>query len=320
MKLFKKILYVAESSVPQESCLARAVSLAQNNQASLTVIDVMPPVTTGIDLSPGGPISSRLQPALVEEHRKAMQSLTEKHRQELDIQVEVAVGIEFLEVIYAVLRNGYDLVIKAAENPSWIDRLFGSNDMHLLRKCPCPVWLMKSGEKTNYECIVAAIDYDPVDPGKLEAGLNQQILELSTSLALSDFAELHLVHAWDVPEAEFVRLWVDKPDESVDSLIEGEKQRQQNGMSGIQDKLQAMLGQESYDHLAPRAHLVKGNPSEAIPKLASQLNADLVVMGTIMRTGIPGLIIGNTSEAILDQLKCSVLAVKPPGFVSPVTV
>jgi nucleotide-binding universal stress UspA family protein len=43
-------------------------------------------------------------------------------------------------------------------------------------------------------------------------------------------------------------------------------------------------------------------------------------MGTLGRTGISGLIIGNTAEAILDQLTCSVLAIKPPGFISPVTV
>jgi len=30
------------------------------------------------------------------------------------------------------------------------------------------------------------------------------------------------------------------------------------------------------------------------------------------------LIIGNTAEAILEEIQCSVLALKPAGFVSPV--
>lgn len=46
--------------------------------------------------------------------------------------------------------------------------------------------------------------------------------------------------------------------------------------------------------------------------------ADLVVMGTVARTGVAGLIIGNTAEAILEQVNCSVLAIKPAGFKSPV--
>jgi len=52
--------------------------------------------------------------------------------------------------------------------------------------------------------------------------------------------------------------------------------------------------------------------------MARQLDADLVVMGTVGRSGIAGLFIGNTAEMVLEQVQCSVLAIKPPGFVSPV--
>jgi nucleotide-binding universal stress UspA family protein len=57
---------------------------------------------------------------------------------------------------------------------------------------------------------------------------------------------------------------------------------------------------------------------KVIPKIAKKLQTDLVVMGTVARTGIAGLIIGNAAEAILEQLSCSVLAIKPPGFETPV--
>jgi nucleotide-binding universal stress UspA family protein len=43
-------------------------------------------------------------------------------------------------------------------------------------------------------------------------------------------------------------------------------------------------------------------------------------MGTIARTGVSGLVMGNTAETILDQITCSVLAVKPANFVSSVTL
>ncbi len=52
--------------------------------------------------------------------------------------------------------------------------------------------------------------------------------------------------------------------------------------------------------------------------MALELKADIVVMGTVARTGISGFIIGNTAEAILSQIECSVVAVKPSGFVTPV--
>lgn len=57
-----------------------------------------------------------------------------------------------------------------------------------------------------------------------------------------------------------------------------------------------------------------------MPQLIKDLGAELVVMGTVGRTGIPGFIIGNTAETILNQIECSVLAVKPDGFVTPVTL
>jgi nucleotide-binding universal stress UspA family protein len=57
-----------------------------------------------------------------------------------------------------------------------------------------------------------------------------------------------------------------------------------------------------------------------IPELIKEQDIDLIVMGTVARTGLPGMIMGNTAEAVLDRVKCAVLAIKPDGFISPVTV
>ena len=64
----------------------------------------------------------------------------------------------------------------------------------------------------------------------------------------------------------------------------------------------------------------KGSARKEIPELARRLQVDCIVMGTVARTGVPGFFMGNTAETILDQLECSVLAIKPPGFVTPVTL
>jgi len=318
MKRFKNILYVAEKSITQDTNIARAVSLAQNNQAQLTIVDVVPEQTADYVMPPGVPVSADITAAMVSERRKALESLAAPYTGRLAFEIEILVGIKFLEVIRAVLRNDYDLVIKAAENPDWIDRLFGSDDMHLLRKCPCPVWLMKPPEKVKYERIVAAVDFDPEDSDSDELALNRQILDLAGSLALSDFAELHLVHAWDAPGAGFVRVWVDDPDIAEMNIIECERTRHTKGMNTLTRKLRERVGAGAYEYLSPKTHLPRGEARKAIPSLVTALKADLVVMGTVARTGIPGFIIGNTAEAIFDQLQCSVLAIKPPGFVTPV--
>ena len=71
----------------------------------------------------------------------------------------------------------------------------------------------------------------------------------------------------------------------------------------------------------PTVIAYSGDPiaaSKVAADFAKTHDIDLIVMGTIARTGIPGLFIGNTAESILQRVDCSVLAVKPDGFVSPV--
>jgi nucleotide-binding universal stress UspA family protein len=65
-------------------------------------------------------------------------------------------------------------------------------------------------------------------------------------------------------------------------------------------------------------HFIKGDAANVIPQLAYEQHMELIVMGTVGRTGLPGLIIGNTAEEILSQADCSVLTVKPEGFKTPV--
>jgi len=322
MKHFKNILYLNEPTVDQASAVARAVSLAENNQADLTIVDVIPTeiVTAGIGLPPGGPISKGLQAAIESDHRKKLEYLKQPFSERLQIRLDVLVGKTYLETIRAVLKNGYDLLIKPAESPDWTHCLFGSDDLHLLRKCPCPVWLMKPPEKTNYSSILAAVDFDLSSPFPTEHDLNRQILELAASQALSDFASLNIVHACEDP-AEKIKVFQDKVSpEGFNKYFETERERHRNELSLLVEKLREWIGKDAYDYLSPGVHLPKGPAKKVIAPYAAVLGADLVVMGTVIRTGIPGVIIGSTSEAIINQITCSVLAIKPPGFKTPVKV
>ena len=318
VKSFKNILYITAPGMTCEPTLERAVALAENNLASLTVVDVLMPVRRGMGGRDGIPDSASMQAAIKTERQRTLGALIEPYREGLDIQHDVLIGTGFLQVIQTVLRNQHDLVIKPAEDPRFLERIFGSDDMQLLRQCPCPVWLMKPAEKLSYDNIVVALDFDTFAPESAAQDLNREIIELCSSLAIAEFADLHLVHAWDVPEAGFVQLWVDNPQAAALAMTQAERAQRSEGMDRLRQILQQNLGAEAYDYLAPSFHLRQGSAVDVIPALANELRADLVVMGTVARSGIPGLIIGNTAEAILDQLNCSVLTIKPPGFESPV--
>lgn len=324
MKRFKDILCVVDPEEACESVLERAVALAESNQASLTLVDVVPRVIAGIGMLEGGPISDHLQSKLVTEHRLGLGSLIEPHRQRIDIKIKVLIGTPFLEIVREVLRNGHDLVIKIPETQDWLDRLFGSDDMHLLRKSPCPVWLVKPEAPKAYRRILAAVDVDdrylPAEL-KIQHMLNRQILELAGSLALSEFAELHVAHAWDaIGESAMRGVFMYEPEEKILAYVEHVRRQHEANLDDLLQEVTLHLGQDTVDYLKPRKHLVKGWARKEIPALAKHIEADLIVMGTVARTGVPGFIMGNTAETILNQIDCSVLAIKPPGFVTPVTL
>jgi len=67
-----------------------------------------------------------------------------------------------------------------------------------------------------------------------------------------------------------------------------------------------------------RVHHLRGDADKTIPKHVEEMGVDVLIMGTVARTGIPGFIIGNTAENIVQKLSCSLLAMKPNGFISPI--
>ena len=69
-----------------------------------------------------------------------------------------------------------------------------------------------------------------------------------------------------------------------------------------------------------QVEIVTDPPDVAILEQIERHGIELLVMGTVARTGIPGFFTGNTAERLLPQIPCSVMAVKPEGFVSPVSL
>ncbi len=69
---------------------------------------------------------------------------------------------------------------------------------------------------------------------------------------------------------------------------------------------------------AKNVHMLKGSADFVLPTFVVEQRVDLVVMGTVARRGAPGWMIGNTAEQMLDRIDCSLLAMKPDGFVCPI--
>ena len=299
MRRFKNILAVYGDTIGADDVFAQAVELARANHARLTLVDVLPErYTTAAGLAERRKRLSRLIPAIAAEGVE-------------EVSVDVLLGTPFLEIVRHVLSAGHDLVIASADAGTSLRNVyFGSTATHLMRKCPCPVWIVNPGHHNRYTSILACIDPKDADGGN---ELDEKILELSTSLAKANGAALHVVHAWDVEGKDRDTLASEVRDTTRELILRTHEARHR-------DRVHALL--ESYDRAGTphQLHLPRGMPQQAIVDLVERQNVDLIVMGTVSRTGIPGLIIGNAAETILSVVRCGVLTVKPEGFVTPVTL
>ncbi len=310
MHRFKNILYLADGPASQRHSLDRAVAVARANQGRLTVLDVTAEVSA--DWDPQRLYGPKLTEALVERRLSELEALTAPYEDAgVAMYTQVLTGTPFIEVIRVVQRGGHDLLIKTPRAGNGLSaQALGSTDRHLLRKCPCPVWIDRPESAHPYRTLLAAVD--PTDP---HAGdLNRLILDLATTLAAREQAELHVVHVWRLHgEALLHGGWTGIDSADVEALLAGTEQ-------GHREALSRVLAPYSMTPADPKVHLVNGEAATVIGALAEDLSADLILMGTLGRTDVPGLFIGSTAEDVLRTTRTSALALKPAGFASPVLV
>ena len=183
---------MADGSEGEQSVLARAVRLAHANTAKLTLFAALDAEGYLFDDLETHSAIEAINKAHLEERRKELESLRQEvisEHPQLTIDVAVQTGTMAVSVILAVLVNRHDLVMKAAEGHTgkW-KRLFGTGDQKLMRKCPCPVWIVKPSSETQIRRILAAVDLDPTEPDT--ESLARRIMELATSLATEEGSEL----------------------------------------------------------------------------------------------------------------------------------
>lgn len=327
MKRFNQILCVVDSYDPSLTALTQALELAKKYQATLRVISVIKKTGAHFSFFQNKEELDKVFNKHLIEKQKELKELVNSHCQGVKTDTEVLVGTSFIEIIRDVLRNKSELLIKCSHNESWSERLFGSDDMHILRKCPCPVLMLKSGHLEPCINILATVDLINDDFGeeknfRVQDQLNNSVLEYAFSFALIDSAALHIGSVWEALGENHLRYsaFANLSEEKVNGYVEQAHQEYLDKLDKLSLELNSLVGKDALDFIKPTNHLVKGLPTKEIPIMTQKYNIDLIVMGTVARTGISGLFIGNTAETILDQVQCSVLAVKPNGFKTPVTL
>lgn len=305
MTPFTNILIDVDTAASEHPALDRAVRLAEGLSARLTLVDVMtvsPEARRDLPEAVVEVIASRRRERLEAIVREVTSvPATSKH----------LVGRPGTVLVQEVLREGYDLLMRShARGPGdQVPRPFGAIDMELLRRCPCPVYLVRPAVPGRPSQVLGAVHASTDD--EVEQALNVRIAELTSLVARLDAGTATLFQAW-APFAEtMIRSYASE--EAFSSYVEEVRARTAADL----ERLTRSLG-ASAAGLATTSR--RGRPEDVIPAFVEEQGIDLVVMGTVARAGLSGWLIGNTAERVLRRLSCSVLAVKPVSFVSPVSL
>jgi nucleotide-binding universal stress UspA family protein len=310
MKRFKNILIKVNKQTKPELDMAvlRGVELARRTGAKVTLFDVVEPlesiVRSYIDIvSP-----EELTELLVEQRLDQLTELAQKlQSKDVKISARVSVGKNFIEIIKAVISSKSDLLIKVANDR---EHSFDSNDFHLMRKCATPVWIIKAKRSHSVIKILAAVDLTMEKHAQGRAQ-NRMIMDIASSLSQLENANLTLFSCWQLFGEQALRhgAFTRVSTEKIDELLKIEE-------SEYKESLDILVSEYANSNIEKR--LQKGSPTLLIPEYVNINEIDIVVMGTIGRSGIPGFLIGNTSETVLQRINSSVITLKPAGFLSPV--
>lgn len=316
MQRFKNILVVCDENSNADWAVDCARDLAIKNGGRLTLIDVVDfekadisDILVGLNMD----TALQLQNEIFQHHHLRLKAMADELQEEgLQVTASVVNGLPFVEVVKAVILQQHDLVIKASDwHASASLTVAPGLDSHLIRKCPCPVWIINQPLPKRGARIMAAID--PAETGMANSRtLNQEIMNCAVSATARHQGELRVFHAWSLQEESALlesQLIKTSPGEYASISTRKRTLRAK--------QLRQIVSAQTDRSTSCKVHLHRGNASEAVPAFAQANRIDLLVMGSVTRTDVTGFFIGNTAEGIFNRITCSVLALKPKGFRSP---
>ncbi len=222
-----------------------------------------------------------------------------------DVTPEVSTFSRLYESIIRVARKaGADFVFKPMRQHSLIRRVvLTSTDWNLIRFCPIPLLLVNDQEVIRGKPVLAAVDVCSQDEKHEE--LNHIVLEQAALVANVLQSEVTCVNAWNVSSAVMAAGSVDPTPYEIAHAKKIDHINEAGALC------------RQYDIPPERVQVEEGTAEFVINMVSREIDAGVIVLGTVARSGISGLFVGNTAEAVLEGSSTDVMVVKQPDFECP---
>lgn len=205
-------------------------------------------------------------------------------------------------ILQEITKGNYDLVLKMAHQYDRLESvIFTPTDWQILRKSPAPVWMVKDQPWPTEAKAMVAVNL--VSDDRQHDALNQKLVRETQQLAEQvNHTEVHLVSAYPLTP---VNLAIELPDFDPQSYSDAVRGQYLLAMKALRQK---------FSINSEHTHVEQGQPEEVIPELSEQLQVGVVVLGSLGRTGFSAALLGNTTEQVINHLRCDLLVIKPDDF------
>jgi len=311
METYQNILVVIDPTTDDQKALKRAIELASliysANKATtkitafLSIFDFSYEMTTILSSEE----RNIMRQSVIKDKEVWLKSIVKSLNTDLEVECKVIWhNRPFEAIIEQVIANKYDIVIKGTHQHDKLKSVvFTPTDWHILRKCPCPVLLVKEHSWPKDGNVIASVNVGSDE--EEHNSLNIKITEEANQLASLIKANVHLVNSYPGTP---VNIAIEIPEFNSSEYNDAMLKHHQEAMNEHANK---------YNIDIKNTYVEEGLPETVIEQVAERLDAELVVLGTVGRTGISAALIGNTAEHVIDHLNCDVLALKPDGYISP---
>lgn len=207
-------------------------------------------------------------------------------------ELDVRTGQPSGEVLLSAAEAEADIVVCGASGKGMLERfLLGSTAQRLVRQALADVLVVKPRENAGFRRIAVGVDM---------SACSRHALETALQLAAScEEGELHVVHAYALPSLANLSALSDVQSFTTELAQEAE------------GELATWLESVDMGNVTTFAHVLEGRATSALEDFVVAKDCDLLVLGSVGRTGLARVLIGNTAERILRRVPCSMLVVKP---------
>ena len=293
MHAITHIIATTDFSAAAERAVQRAALIAKQRNAELHLMHVVHPLDlyTSTELSFG--YQKHFGHMLQELSKDQLNTLAAKLQKDFDISAQIAtrIGLAHTEIASYAASKANCLIVAGAHGESentLLNLLLGSTATRLLRAANCPVLIVRNVNDEPYQQVIAAVDFSS---GSAEVPTLARIA--------APEAHIELLHIFElVQEARMRRIGLNDArlhKYHNDALIEVGKNLDQ-----------ILTGQ--HDNRMTH-NIVTGYPATEICARATQLPADLIVIGRHGMSGMQEWLLGSVSKNVSQAATCDVLVV-----------